>query len=351
MQHQPLSPNSRAGSLYGLSTLKGQWTRARLKKHFTEQQITAALTRNVLTEDRTGTIRAVPGKTRLLEQGLQPGETVVQMIDGHPVEMMVVQDEQGRVQLVNPAAPNEPQKEAQDDELIRQEELANLKEIGIAPTDNEPSGMGSNPLMEALDDPSQFTPENRSQWNVQSPFAVFYWRELDKLPDDIQALIINGEVGREAKSFFKATMAKFNAGSVGAGLLVESLLEGTDTGPRGFSDSVRAATRLAQAAPHDQGDEPPDEGNVSGLESTDPILRQAVGHFFKGWKEDDAPAILNPWKHNYTSNRQLDLYPQWSEFMLDREMPIVRALQGSPDSETFWQELEDDAQSLISQYD
>lgn len=141
------SHNQYASNLYGISTISGQWTRARLRKHFTEQQITSAISRNVLTEDRTGTIRAVPGKTRLLEQDLQPGEMVVRMVDGKPIQMMVVRDDQGNTQLVNPEAPNEPQQSVPEDELITPEEIEGMKELGVESGGDK--GTYSNPLAES----------------------------------------------------------------------------------------------------------------------------------------------------------------------------------------------------------
>ena len=79
------------------------------------------------------------------------------------------------------------------------------------------------------------------------------------------------------------------------------------------------------------------------------ILQQAIGHFFKGWKEEDAPAILNPYKYLYTNDRSFDLYSEWSEFLLDREFVIIDALDNgaSPD---FWFNVEAEANYLIEQY-
>ncbi len=58
------------------------------------------------------------------------------------------------------------------------------------------------------------------------------------------------------------------------------------------------------------------------------VAQQAVGHFMQGWGEDAAPAILNPWKHNWTENRQLDLYPDFSELILDHEFSLAAMLRG-----------------------
>jgi hypothetical protein len=79
------------------------------------------------------------------------------------------------------------------------------------------------------------------------------------------------------------------------------------------------------------------------------ILQQAIGHFFKGWKEDSAPAILNPWKYGYTNDRSFDLYSEWSEFLLDREFGIMDALDNGAGYD-FWYNLEAEAQHLIEQY-
>jgi len=78
-----------------------------------------------------------------------------------------------------------------------------------------------------------------------------------------------------------------------------------------------------------------EHGTAITAEQMDPIARQAVGHFIEGWGEDDAPAILNPWKHRYTENRQLDLLPEWSELCLDWEAPLRQALQAGGAQETF----------------
>jgi hypothetical protein len=56
------------------------------------------------------------------------------------------------------------------------------------------------------------------------------------------------------------------------------------------------------------------------------LALEAVGHFMLGWGEDDSPAILNPWKHRITDNRQLDLYPDFSELILDWEYPLAAML-------------------------
>jgi hypothetical protein len=81
-----------------------------------------------------------------------------------------------------------------------------------------------------------------------------------------------------------------------------------------------------------------------------PILRQAIGYFFDGWSSEEAPAILNPWKYGYTNDRLLDLYPEWSEFCLDREWSIRAALDNGA-SEEYWKNLEMECMFLIEQYD
>jgi len=202
---QPSPSHHHASNLYGLSTISGQWTRARLLKHFTEQQITSAISRNVLTEDRIGTIRAVPGKTRLLEQDLQPGEMVVRMVDGKPIQMMVVRDDQGNTQLVNPEAPNEPQQSVPEDELITPDELEGLKDLGVEPGGDK--GTYSNPL-------------------------------------------------------------------------AESLLENSDTGPRGFSDAIRAGAALAKADPYyGQPDEEPEQPTPEADDEQWPTLQAAADRY------------------------------------------------------------------------
>lgn len=56
------------------------------------------------------------------------------------------------------------------------------------------------------------------------------------------------------------------------------------------------------------------------------LAREAVGHFMLGWKEEDAPAIINPWKHRITEKRSLDLYPDFSELILDYEFALADML-------------------------
>jgi len=53
---------------------------------------------------------------------------------------------------------------------------------------------------------------------------------------------------------------------------------------------------------------------------------EAVGHFMLGWDEESSPAILNPWKHRITDNRQLDIYPEFSALILDYEFPLAAML-------------------------
>lgn len=58
------------------------------------------------------------------------------------------------------------------------------------------------------------------------------------------------------------------------------------------------------------------------------IALEAVGHFMLGWGEDAAPSILNPWKHRITEDRSLDLYPDFSEIIMDNEMALGAMLRG-----------------------
>lgn len=67
---------------------------------------------------------------------------------------------------------------------------------------------------------------------------------------------------------------------------------------------------------------------------------QAVGHFMLGWGEEDAPAIINPWKHRYTDKRYLDQYPDFSELILDYEYSLASMLNGG--------ELDDDVIDTIN---
>ena len=59
-----------------------------------------------------------------------------------------------------------------------------------------------------------------------------------------------------------------------------------------------------------------------------PIAKEAVGHFMQSWKSDAAPMILNPYKYGYTENRTLDLYPDFSEIILDHEASLSYMLNG-----------------------
>lgn len=125
---------------YTLSTLSGTWTTPRLKKiGMTEADIGDAQRQNVITKDSHGLIRSVRGKAKLLESTLAPGSTVVRIVDGHPVEFMVVRDDNGKVQLVNPEDGSSSQTTVERNELLTPEETDEQ-------TQTTPPNSSSNPL-------------------------------------------------------------------------------------------------------------------------------------------------------------------------------------------------------------
>jgi len=65
----------------------------------------------------------------------------------------------------------------------------------------------------------------------------------------------------------------------------------------------------------------------------EPIAKQAAWHFIQGIKDPyDVGAIVDPYKYRYTDNRELDLYPKWSELCLNYEFELTEALE-NPEKE------------------
>ena len=56
------------------------------------------------------------------------------------------------------------------------------------------------------------------------------------------------------------------------------------------------------------------------------IGTQAIGHFFYKWKEDSAPAIIDPYRNLYCDTRYGNAYSEFSAFLLDHEFAILEIL-------------------------
>ena len=90
---------------------------------------------------------------------------------------------------------------------------------------------------------------------------------------------------------------------------------------------------------------------MKALNQINQIAQQAVWHFIQGYKDGYAVgAIVDPWKYGYTQNRQLDLYPEWSELCLDYEFELVAALHDETAQHEFLEDFDARAELIIAKF-
>ena len=63
------------------------------------------------------------------------------------------------------------------------------------------------------------------------------------------------------------------------------------------------------------------------------VAMEAVGHFFFGWGEEDAPHILAPYKYRLCNKQHGDAYSEFSSLLLDQETQVLQFLDGVTDKE------------------